>query len=37
MKMAGVAEVEDMIEVEVMIGIKDMKSDVRKEMRVSLL
>ena len=35
--MAGVEEVEDMTEVEVMTGIKGMKNDVRKERRASLL
>jgi hypothetical protein len=30
MKMAGVEEVADTTEVEVMTGVKDMKSDVRK-------
>ena len=34
--MAGVEEVEDTTEVEVMTGVKDMKSDVRKEREISL-
>ena len=34
--MAGVEEVEDTTEMEVMTGIKGMKNDVRKERRASL-
>jgi hypothetical protein len=37
MRMAGVEEVKDMTEVEVMTGIKGMNNDVRKESRASLL